>query len=70
MTHPSDRELSGMTVNERLAACGLFQRWDAAVAGKNKDEMIAMLCDVAIPKNEAKLIAEAVLKDPEKYGFR
>ena len=68
-TRPTDRELSGMTVNERLFACGLIERWDAAVHARRKEEMIAVLCEVAISKEEATRTSDVVLTNPTKYGF-
>jgi hypothetical protein len=59
---PSDRELSGMTVNERLFACGLMERWDVATGEKKKDEMISLLCDTALSKEQATWTVEEVLK--------
>jgi len=66
---PSDHELSGMTVNERLSACDLFQRWDAAAISRNKEEMVALLGEVAITREEASRIVDTILADPNKYGF-
>ena len=40
---PSDRELGGMTVNERLVACGLLSQWDDAVRRRRREEIIAIL---------------------------
>jgi len=51
-----------MTVNERLFACGLLERWDAATREKKKDEMIALLCDTALSKDQASWTVEEVLK--------
>jgi hypothetical protein len=41
-TRPSDQELGGMTVNERLVLCGVIDKWDAAVKRRNKNDMIAI----------------------------
>ena len=68
-TRPTDRELSGMTVNERLFACGLMDRWDAAAHGRKRDEMISVLCEVALTEKEAASTTDAVLANPSKYGF-
>jgi hypothetical protein len=68
-SRPSDHELSGMTVNERLTACDLFPRWDAAAISRNKEEMVALLSQVAITRDEAFRIVDAILADPHKYGF-
>ena len=51
-----------MTVNERLFACGLLERWDAATREKKKDEMIALLCETALSKEQATWTVEEVLK--------
>ena len=51
-----------MTVNERLFACGLMERWDVATREKKKDEMIALLCDTALSKDQATCTVEEVLK--------
>lgn len=51
-----------MTVNERLVACGLMERWDIATRGRRKDEMIALLCEVALSKEQATWTVEEVLK--------
>jgi hypothetical protein len=52
-----------MTVNERLFACGMFPRWDAAVLGIKRDEMISLLCQVAFTREQAENTADAVLGD-------
>ncbi len=58
-----------MTVNERLSACGMFSQWDAAVAARDRDQMIAVLRSVALSETQAAQTTDAVLKDPKKYGF-
>ena len=68
-TRPSDQELRGMTVNERLVACGLLDRWDDAVNKRNKEDMITVLLDVALTEFQAKNTAEAVIQNPKTYGF-
>lgn len=68
-TRLTDRELSGMTVNERLAACGLIDRWDAAARAKNRKEMISVLREAALTKKEAAWTTDVVLANPAKYGF-
>lgn len=51
-----------MTVNERLVACGLMERWDIATRDREKDEMIALLCEVALSKEQATWTVDEVLK--------
>ena len=68
-TRPTDRELSGMTVNERLFAYGLFGRWDAAVRSRKREEMISVLCEVALTKEQATWTTDTMLANPAKYGF-
>ena len=59
--------LAGMTVNERIAATGRQEAWDAAVRAGDRDAMIALLRRIAVasPGN----VADAVLADPEFYGY-
>ena len=66
---PSDQELAAMTVNERLARCGLFPRWDVAVKARKRDEMIALLGELAIPEPEAARTIDLILANPKRYGF-
>lgn len=68
-TRPTNRELSGMTVNERLFSCGLIDRWDAAVRARKREEMISVLSEVALTKEEAAWTTDTVLANPAKYGF-
>jgi hypothetical protein len=66
---PTDQELSGMTVNERLFACGMLSQWDAAVAARNRERMIAVLRAAALSETQAAQTTDTVLQDPGKYGF-
>ncbi len=68
-TRPTDEELSGMTVNERLFASGLLDRWDSAATKRKKEDMISILCEVALTKEQATWTTETILSDPAKYGF-
>jgi hypothetical protein len=58
-----------MTVNERLFACGLMERWDAAVRSREREKMIAVLGEAGLPQAEAVRTSDAVLANPAKYGF-
>ena len=62
-------ELRGMTVNERLAVCGVISKWDDAARRRNRAEMIAVLRTVEMSDEEAVWTTDSVLKDPVKYGF-
>ena len=68
-TRPSDDELSGMTVNERLFACGLLDAWDEAAMNRDRPQMIALLLQTAIERDQAERTTDAVLKNPKMYGF-
>ena len=65
----SKEELKGMTVNERLYVCGLFDEWDNAVKNRDKNEMINILTKVALSEEQAIETTNATLKNPKKYGF-
>ena len=66
---PTDQELAGMTVNERLFVCGAIDQWDEAVRKRSRADMIAVLRGVAMTENEAAQTTDSVLQNPEKYGF-
>ena len=58
-----------MTVNERLFACGLIDRWNAAVRARNREEMISLLGEAAFATEHAVSTTDTVLANPVKYGF-
>ena len=69
MNKPTDDELQGMTVNERLSALGLLGQWDKAILKRNRSEMIKLLGKCALPKEQCEETTDAVLANPSKYGF-
>jgi hypothetical protein len=58
---------SEMTVNERLAARGLFEDWERAVRGQDRATMTLLLRRIGIPN--APRVTDVVLADPAFYGF-
>jgi hypothetical protein len=66
---PTDQELRGMTVNERLVVCGLIGRWDDAVNIRDKEIMVSILLAVAMTESQAADTVDAVLQKREAYGF-
>ena len=67
--HPAAQELDGMTVNERLFACGVLDKWDSAARLRKRQEMIEILCSAAMTEQQAAETTDAVLRDPRKYGL-
>lgn len=67
MANSGDQSLAGMTVNERLAHFGILDQWDNAVRARDRAMMIRLLerVDVRDPGKTA----DAVLANPQKYGF-
>ena len=68
-SRPTDQELGGMTVNERLVVCGVIDKWDDAVRRRSRTEMIQVLRSVALSESQAAQTTDAVLQNPQKYGF-
>jgi hypothetical protein len=66
---PTDQELSGMTVNERLFVCGVINNWNDAVRTRDRDEMIAILRSVTMTDKQVAWTVDTVLKNPARYGF-
>jgi hypothetical protein len=62
-----DDRLAGMTVNERLFAADLIEAFGAAVATRNRAEMIRLLTSVNV--DEPAWSADTILQDPERYGY-
>ncbi len=60
----------GMTVNERLVIAGLIAAWDAAVISRDRAGMIEVLMSTELSAKQAAETTDAVLADPQKYGFR
>lgn len=67
---PTDAELRGMTVNERLFAVGLIDQWDKAAKKRNRARMIEILGKCALTNEQCKETTDAVLKKPDMYGYR
>jgi hypothetical protein len=68
-TRPPDDEFRGITVNERLFACGLLDAWDDAAMNRDRTQMIALLLQMAVDRDQAEQTTDAVLKNPQTYGF-
>lgn len=56
-----------MTVNERLFEAGLVEAFDAAVAARNRSEMIRIL--TAVDVDDPVWSTDTMLQNPEKYSF-
>ena len=64
----SDRpDYSGMTVNERLVTADLMDQFDVAARSGDRDAMIRLL--VAVDLADPHHTADALLKDPARYGY-
>lgn len=59
----------GMTVNERLGHLGLFPEFEAAMAARDKAEVVAVLLRAQLTPEQAESIAATTLADPTKYGY-
>ena len=59
-----------MTVNERLVHFGLVAAFDAAVASGNLVEVVRVLEQAQLTASQAQETASAVLRHPERYGFK
>jgi hypothetical protein len=60
---------AGMTVNERLVVSGQMAAWDAAVVRRDRAGMIAVLMATELSEKQAAETTDAVLANPQKYGF-
>jgi hypothetical protein len=60
---------AGMTVNERMSAAGIMDRFEPAARSRDREEMISLLLEVETGEQDARLITETILADPKKYGY-
>ncbi len=58
-----------MTLNERLFAAGLVEQLDAAISSGDRQRAIEILVEVALSDASAGETLDAVLANPEKYGY-
>jgi hypothetical protein len=63
------QDYDAMTVNERLFAAGLFQRFDAAINSGDRQRAIEILLQVALSEASAGETVDAILANPAKYGY-
>ena len=64
---PSEEELRGTTVNERLWMCGLDKKWDRALKSRKRERMIAVLLQAKLPQAACEETVDAILMSPDKY---
>jgi hypothetical protein len=60
----TEEEASGMTVNERLSASGLFQEFDDAVERRDVPELERILRQIYLPPDSIQVVIEQVLGTP------
>jgi hypothetical protein len=60
---------SGMTVNERLHEAKLLDVFDRACRARERDEILRLLLEVHLTPADAASSADAILKDPKRYGY-
>ena len=65
---PPQIDFAGMTTNERLYVAGLMREWSAAATSRDRKGMVQILSRVGLD-NVANEITDAILADPERYGF-
>jgi hypothetical protein len=58
-----------MTTNERLFQAGLLDAFDEAVNAGDRAALLAILDQVEMSGDLAKMTVERVLADPKKYGY-
>jgi hypothetical protein len=60
---------SGMTVNERLFAAGLIDRWDSAIRARDRRAALKILAEVGFSDSQAEETTDTILASPTMYGF-
>jgi diaminohydroxyphosphoribosylaminopyrimidine deaminase/5-amino-6-(5-phosphoribosylamino)uracil reductase len=58
-----------MTVNERVVAAGLVDAFDEAARRRDRQQLVALLVQAALPRDAAEETVAALLASPAKYGY-
>ena len=68
---PSRSPYAGMTVEERRFTAGLLAAFDAAARGRDRTGVgvVALLERVDLYPDEAAETADAILREPRRYGY-
>jgi hypothetical protein len=61
--------LDGMTINERLSTLDLFEEFDRAARRRDREDLISILVQAHLTREQAKASVDVFLDDPAKYGF-
>lgn len=59
-----------MTVNERLSHFGLIPEFDAAVASRDTEAIVAVLVRAGLTPEQAQETASVAVANPWRYGLR
>jgi len=65
----TERDYSGMTVNERLYVAGLLNAFDLAAKGRDRPRMVEILVSVYLPHAAAQETTDSILANPGFYGI-
>lgn len=64
----AEAHFTGMTTNERLYAANLLDAFDQAARRRDRARMVEVLGKVQLA-DQAEKIADAILSEPQRYGF-
>lgn len=62
-------DLKGMTVNERLHALGLMDKFDGAIRKRDSEASISVLIEAKFTIEQASETVAEILQAPEMYGY-
>ena len=65
----SPKDYVGLTVNERLVVSGLLDQFDAAARRRNRDAMLQMLNQLALPPHYADVWVDTLLGDTTFFYY-
>lgn len=64
-----EKDLEGMTVNERLYMLGLMEKFDSAIRSRNKKASESVLIEAKYSEAQASETVAVILNNSTKYDF-
>jgi hypothetical protein len=65
----NDQEVKGVTVNERLCALRLIEKFDEAIRNRDLEVSVNVLVEARLSQTQATETVSEILKNPSIFGY-